>query len=53
MEVAVGSVLGYLVGNWIDKKFDVAPWGLYVGVMVGCAAGMYSLIKTAIRINKD
>jgi F0F1-type ATP synthase assembly protein I len=29
------------------------PWGVFVCVMLGLAAGMYLLIKDAIRINKD
>jgi ATP synthase protein I len=53
LEVAVGATLGYFVGGWVDRRFGTTPWGLYVGVMVGCAAGMYSLIKAAIRMNKD
>lgn len=53
MEVAVGVGLGYLVGNWLDKKYGWKPWGLYIGVMLGCAAGMYLLIKEAVRSNKD
>ncbi len=51
-EVAIGVGLGYLAGNWVDRKFGIAPWGLYAGVMLGCAAGMYSLIKEAVRDNK-
>jgi F0F1-type ATP synthase assembly protein I len=53
MEVAVGVGLGYLAGNWIDKRLHWTPWGLYAGVMLGCAAGMYSLIKESVRSNKD
>ena len=52
-EVAIGVFLGYIAGNWFDKKFSTAPWGLYVAVMLGCAAGMYSLIREAVRDNRD
>ncbi|HSV16349.1 MAG TPA: AtpZ/AtpI family protein [Tepidisphaeraceae bacterium] len=52
MEVAVGVGIGYFIGHWADKRFGWAPWGVYAGVMLGCAAGMYSLIKESVRSNK-
>jgi F0F1-type ATP synthase assembly protein I len=52
-EVAVGVGLGYLAGTWFDKRYHTAPWGLYVAIMLGCAAGMYQLIRDSIRSNKD
>ncbi|HYE18833.1 MAG TPA: AtpZ/AtpI family protein [Tepidisphaeraceae bacterium] len=53
LEVAVGVILGYLVGNWLDQRNGWSPWGVIVGTMLGIAAGMYMLIKEAIRMNKD
>ena len=52
LEVAVGVGLGYLIGNWLDKRYGCKPWGLTVGVMLGAAAGMYLLIKDSIRESK-
>lgn len=53
LQIAVGVGLGFLVGRWLDNRYGWSPWGLLVGVMLGLAAGMYLLIKDAIRINKD
>jgi ATP synthase protein I len=53
LEVAVGIALGWLVGSFVDRKLGSAPWGLLIGILVGCAAGMYLLIKEAIKMNKD
>ena len=53
LQVCVGVVLGYLVGDWFDRRHGSAPWGMLVGVMVGLASGMYLLIKDAIRMNKS
>jgi len=53
LQMLVGVGLGYLVGNWLDRKYGWAPWGVMLGTMLGLAAGMYLLIKDAIRINKD
>lgn len=53
MEVGVGVAVGYFGGHWLDHRFGLAPWGTVVGLMVGCGAGMYLLIKDAIRMNRD
>ena len=52
-EVAVGVGLGALVGTFVDRHFHCSPWGVLAGVLIGCAAGMYLLVKEAIRLNKD
>jgi len=52
LEVAVGVTLGYFAGNWFDHRYGSKPWGLLVGVLVGCAAGMYLLIKEAVGSDK-
>ncbi len=53
MEVAVGVGLGALIGSWIDHKRHSDPWGVLIGTGLGFAAGMYMLIKDAIRANKE
>jgi F0F1-type ATP synthase assembly protein I len=52
-QICAGVLLGLLVGNWLDKRYHWAPWGLLVGVTLGLTSGMYLLIRDAIRINKD
>jgi hypothetical protein len=53
LQVAAGAGLGALVGMWLDRKYGWAPWGVTVGVMIGVVAGLYLLIKDAIKMNKD
>ena len=53
LQIAVGAGLGLLVGRWLDNKYQWSPWGTVICVMLGVAAGMYLLIKDAIRMNKD
>lgn len=53
LQVAIGVGLGYVAGNWLDKRYGWAPWGVMVGSMLGLAGGLYLLIKDSIRINKD
>jgi F0F1-type ATP synthase assembly protein I len=52
LEVAVGVGLGSLVGWWLDKRYQWS-WGMVIGAMIGLAAGLYLLIREAIRMNKD
>jgi len=45
--------LGYFVGHWLDNRYGWYPWATLIGAMLGLAAGMYLLIKSALRMNKD
>lgn len=53
LEVAAGVGLGLAVGNWIDRHFHCDPWGVILGLVVGFAAGVYLLIKDALKSNKN
>lgn len=53
MEIGVGVAVGGFGGHWLDHKFGWTPWGLIVGLLIGCFAGMYLLIKDAIKMNRD
>jgi F0F1-type ATP synthase assembly protein I len=53
LEIAIGVALGYVIGAWIDRRWDSSPWGVLAGTMIGLAGGLYLLIKDAIRMNKD
>ena len=53
LEVAVGIGLGAAIGYWWDGRHGSSPWGLLIGILVGCAAGMYLLIKAISRMNKN
>jgi hypothetical protein len=52
-EIAAGIGLGVVIGMWWDKHHGSAPWGLLIGLLIGCAAGTYLLIKESMRANKD
>ena len=53
LEIAIGVALGYVIGAWIDRRWDSSPWGVLAGTMIGLAGGLYLLIKDAIRMNRD
>ena len=52
-EIAVGTGLGAACGTWIDRRYGLSPWGLLIGLLLGCAAGMYLLLKDYNKLNKD
>ena len=52
LEVGLGVGLGFFAGRWIDRRYGWEPWGQLAGSMLGLSAGLYLLIKEALRINK-
>lgn len=49
---AVGPIVGFLIGNWIDQKWLTDPWGKTVLSLLGFIASVRQviyLIKTATK----
>ena len=44
-------VIGWLAGAWADMKLHQS-WLTIVGVIVGCAAGLFYVIQLAIQAEK-
>lgn len=48
---AVGFQLAFSViaclwfGNWLDEKLGTAPWLMFLGLILGSAAGFWNLIR--------
>jgi F0F1-type ATP synthase assembly protein I len=54
LQICVGVGLGVWGGRYLDRRFGwTVPWGTLIGAMVGLAAGMYLMIKDALKANKD
>lgn len=49
LEFGLSVVIGYLIGRWLDQRFDLAPWGTPAGVILGFIAALRSLLKIAAR----
>ncbi|MCE2982120.1 MAG: AtpZ/AtpI family protein [Parachlamydia sp.] len=46
--LSVSPILGWLIGNWLDKRLHTAPFLMYGGVLLGFIAGfreIYRIIK--------
>lgn len=44
-QLAVVSVLGLFVGDWLDQKWGSSPWGSILGVTLGAGVGFANLIR--------
>lgn len=44
MLMLTGPVGGWFVGEWIDKRWDLAPWGASIGVLFGLVVGIHQSI---------
>jgi len=54
IQICVGVALGAWIGHVIDKRWHwQTPWGVICGSMLGFAAGLYLLLKDAMKMNKD
>lgn len=53
LEMAVGVGLGYVVGHWLDVRYNWNSRATIIGTCLGIAGGLYLVIKQAIQLNKD
>ena len=53
IQFAISIAIGAWGGNWLDKKFDTAPWLLLIGVLFGAAAGFRDLYRLAKKQAED
>lgn len=44
------TMVGAGAGYWADRYFEVAPWGLMVGGLVGVATGFYAFIHSVMGL---
>ena len=47
--VAVGTIIGFILDSWFDTK----PWLIIIFFLLGAAAGLLNVIRTANRIQKE
>ena len=44
--------LGYLGGEWLDRQWGLAPLGLFLGLVLALAAGLWGVIQVARSAQK-
>jgi len=48
-----GVLAGALIGWLVDRFAGTRPWGLIVFLLLGFATGIYNLVKSAQRANRE
>jgi ATP synthase protein I len=49
-ELVVGVAVGGFIGHTLDRWLGATPWLLAVGLMLGFAAGLMNVIRTARKL---
>ena len=50
VDLVVGVAFGGFVGWWLDRYLGTAPWLMVLLLILGFAAGMMNVIRTARRM---
>ncbi|WP_295556379.1 AtpZ/AtpI family protein [uncultured Hyphomicrobium sp.] len=53
IELVVGIAVGGFIGKVLDDQFGTAPWFLIVFLMLGFAAGLANIVRTARRMQAE
>ena len=46
---AVGPIVGFFIGNWIDQKWNTDPWAMITFVLLGFVASVKQVIDIIKR----
>ncbi len=50
VELVVGVAVGWFIGRILDEQFGTAPWLMIVFLILGFAAGLTNIVRTARRL---
>jgi len=53
LEIAVAIGIGYLGGQYLDRKLGTAPWFMWVGFAAGVGAGIKALVRVVRSYKKS
>ena len=53
VELAAGLLVGGVIGWLLDRLFDTNPLMLIVFFLLGATAGIYNVIRSAMRLNRE
>jgi ATP synthase protein I len=53
MLMAVGPLVGYFVGEWIDDWLGTAPWFTTIFLILGFVAAGKEIYNIVRKVNKD
>jgi ATP synthase protein I len=50
LQLAVAVILMFFLGNWLDGKFNSAPWLMLTGLAVGFAGGFFAFLRSVQKM---
>ena len=53
LEIAVAIGIGYLGGQYLDRKLGTAPWFMWVGFLAGVGAAIKALVRVVRSYKKS
>jgi F0F1-type ATP synthase assembly protein I len=53
LEISVAIGIGYLGGQYLDRRLGVAPWLMWIGFAAGVGAGIKALIRVVRSYQKS
>ncbi len=51
--MAVGPIIGYFIGRWIDNWLGTTPWLMVVFIFLGFAAAGKEIYNIVRKVNKN
>ncbi len=51
--LAIGPILGWFLGDFLDRKIGTGPWLSYAGILVGFVAAGREVYKLAKRAGEE
>ena len=51
-QLAAAVVGFFLLGHWLDNRYDTSPWLKLLGLLLGATGGFIKFFKTVARLDK-
>jgi ATP synthase protein I len=53
IEIVLAVLVGYLGGQWLDRRLGTGPWLKWVGLVAGIGAAVKALVRVVRQYNKS